>query len=1007
MNKATTVFIVSLCLAAPTLAQDLSSLFPYAAQSHASNGTLAMNWSTSITGARQYNGKKGYLDFNKQSGTLHGQCDGFSCVITGDSGPSYPLPAFNDEPLSLPAFKSGNSNKEAKCSGSGSLSFGGDKYESVSASGSCKLYLSNDGDVVIKGELAVSGSSDLYLAAGNYWMDSLSLSGSSKLIVTTPGEVNLYVKSEANLNGSSPLGSEDAPVNLYHYSERDIVLNGSLTWHGDLYSRGDLEILGSSKLYGTVQARSLELGGSAQLYQQSGEYWFDRLEVVGSAQLIPSGSGSSSLHVRSKVEVKGSARIGTEDMPLIIFVHGGEQGNADDAKVELEGSASIIGHVYARGDLDMNGSTRIYGAANVVDLEMEGSSAIFYRPAEVALPASLHHYELHFNSCTALLTAKACGDENCSVLYDEKATIHVQNQGHPPRNIANFNHFLGLAQQDISQAAEHLNYRFTLGYQAKGNGGNLSPKPAAGLVCYVDGQRTCTVNGRNSTGDGSGGFRFAADTAYAGGEAMVSMESNGCTASTGQVQLVLSFATASGQNNDLTIRWPEGTASLQPGQSRSLTLPLNGVTLSYPDADLITLTVKEAETGSTSQDQVAFVPKQWLVNEARQCLDNADRFDYELFADSCTPLAKVGERVNFSVSALDINNDPLPLGWLASQVNDNNLIRFTVSNGEHGYALSQGLGGGGLSAEPDIVGVASVQVEDWEAGYIPSGDSALMTHGDDQTIGRTVPASLQLTGQSGAFEQDAVYADKPVAFVSTPSFIVQGLDTQGRVLASYSGEFAGGLMDTQSVSLASDGPSTPVIADSLQAKVELQADGDHRISLLNDSLVFLKEAPFAESRVLHPLTLVVALTKDGLAQVAQEVNLVERGTVRYGYLDFSALELPINTSGIMQARLSYYDGDDVPAVVAGFNMAEHIGQAAIGAIPLLNPAIDLSPVAKGVLVSPYASAQEKIEVSLGVEPWLQQWKEGELTNPVAILKIVEEGRLRGNDKTFNRREVIR
>ncbi|MBR9830218.1 MAG: hypothetical protein GYB41_16545, partial [Oceanospirillales bacterium] len=741
------LFLAALMLSLPTLANDIASLFPYVAQSHSNNGKIDMGWSTEINGTRN---KSGVLDFRKKD-DLNGYCDGKVCRITDDIAPVYSLPAFNHHPFDLPGFKTSSSNNNATCSGSGSITYSRSEYKSVSASGSCDIHLANNGDVMIHGDMSASGSADLYLEAGNYWMDSFSLSGSSKLIITTPGEVNLYVRDGVNLTGGSPLGSVDLPVNLIHYGDDDIVLTGSLTWYGDLSSIADLEITGSSKLYGAVQARSLKLGGSSRLYQTAGDYWFEDVELGGSSRLIPASNGLTRLYVRDELELEGSAELGLDGQSLLVLVYGDQDDDGDDGEVDLEGSSALYGHLYIQGDLGMGGSTRIYGAVNVVDLEMEGSSAIHYRELEVLGPDKVHHYELHFNSCSADLTVKACGDATCSseALYKENATVHVKNQRKPSKNIYKFKDFQRQASRNISSEAQKLNYYFELGYQSNGNG-NLSPKPDNDLVCYVDGEKTCVVNGRRGGGD-SGKLQLSIDTAYAGGKSVMRLIGT-CLPENGEAEVLLHFdSNNSGSKEAMTLSWGDNMITLSPYDSKALRLPVNGTFLSYPVADVLTVSIQQAlpEGGYDKRitDSVAFVPKSWQIQKSVKC-GSYDGFNYERDAGNCTVLAHVGDELYFGVSALDVNDQRLPLAWLSEKKMDNSIKAaiknsgFKGSNGNFAFNADNGTISQ-HSLKSNIVGLLEVAVAPWVAGYIPEGDSKLTTEGDIQNIGRTVPAVLQ------------------------------------------------------------------------------------------------------------------------------------------------------------------------------------------------------------------------------------------------------------------------
>ncbi|PSJ47768.1 hypothetical protein C7H85_02810 [Zobellella endophytica] len=999
------MLLAGLFVPLPALADAPTGLFPYAAQSHAADGELMMDWSTSITGARVMNDKPGYLDFRRSDGTLRGHCDGVTCALSGATGPGYALPAFNDAPVALPAFQTTTSSKDAVCTGSGTLSYRDSAYRQVSVGGSCRLYLANDGDTLVRDSLSASGSGTLYLEAGNYWVDSFSLSGSGKVVVTTPGDVNLYVRDQLALAGSEPLGSEASRVNVMFYGEHDIALTGGLSWHGDLYSRGEVVIGGSSEVHGAVQARTLKLEGSARLHQPGDDYWFEELELAGSARLLPSGDGLTRILVRDEIGLQGSAVLGQEGQALLLLVHGERDDDGDDGEVDLDGSAAIYGHLYIQGDLEMDGATRIYGAVNLGDLEMDGSSAIIYRELEAAVPAGVDHYELHFNSCSSLLTVKACADTGCSLLYDREATVHVKNQGHPSRDLHKFRAFVGQASQDISREADRLGYRFVLGYQATGKG-NLDPRPDNDLVCYVDGRQSCTVNGR-SHGTGFGSLTLDVDTGYAGDTAPLRL-SGGCLAQGGEAEVEVRFDDNSSDSaTPLTLSWPGNSETLYPGQGKTLLLPVTGATIGYPLADLLSLSIREIRAdGSRSDpisDQAAFVPKAWRVEEAADC-GGDQGFSYGEHGRGCPVLAVAGEPLGFAVSALDSTGEALPLDWLAGQL-DNPLVSLQLRNGQR-TLFSRDYGLSGFEATPGEVGVVRVLASSWRAGYIPGEDAGLVTEGDAATIGRTVPARLAIVdSRTGQIRGGVAHAGKAVAFEQLPAFTIRACaagqdDDDDCHLTGYSGEFAGGLEDNIQLVLEAE------LDEPIAYVLDEPTAGQHRLTLVNDTLVFAKVAPFPETSLALPLRLDIGehdLTGGDQGQVALTG---ESDRLRYGFLVLEDTELAVGEAGEMAARFYYYSTDTDTRLKDEQQPFALAPSAALTVAPALQPALSLTVAEQAIRVAPYIVPTE-VEVEVEAPLWLQPYRDGALASPAGTLRVLEEGRRRANDRTFNRREVIR
>lgn len=993
------LFLATLMLPLPSLANDIVGLFPYAAQSHSKEGELEMGWDSQIIGTR-----KGELDFNKHD-DLNGKCDNGSCRISGKVLAAYSLPAFNNYPFTLPGFNKKSSSVEKECT-SQNIKLTDDKYKKIIAGGDCKISIANAGEVTVAENLTVNGSAVLTLQPGNYWLDSMDLSGGAKIMVAPAGEVNFYVKDNVNIAISS-LGSAESKVNVYHYDDDGITLSGDIAWYGDVQTKGDVKIGGSSKLYGSVQAEALVMSGSAELYLTAGTYWLEELELTGSAKLLPAGNSLTTLYVRDEVDLKGEVQLGNDDQPLLLFVYGDDEDD-NDGEVDMDGSSRLYGHLYVQGDLDMGSSTKIYGAVNVVDLNMESSSLIDYRELKVPNITKVDHYELHFNSCSEELMVKACADNLCSGLYQEKAKLHVKANG---SNLVNFNNFIGTASKSIK--SNKLNYPFTMTVQSNGNGGNMDPEAENPLICYVDGARSCTVN-RPDGNANDGSFTLSIDTTYAADKGPIQFSGN-CLASNATVETEFSFdSSASGFTGPVTISWAGGSKNLNAGQKSVLTLPVSGATLSYPRADLLTLNARQmlpegGYAGDAVTDRVAFVPASWEVQQGVNCGDN-DGFKYNDHADSCTVLGVAGGAVNLSVAALDVNGSKLPLDWLKDQQGLTEQVEVNLDNGadetqtgtfginSQGSTLSQHQFGS------KIVGRLGIRLPDWTAQYIPGNDSPLVTQGHQAFVGRTVPASLHVTATAGDIEGDVVYAGKSgIVFLTKPSFTVTGLDTEGNKLPSYSGEFAGGLKGNATLEL-----DTALDLEILAPTITEAETGKHVISVGTSEVKFIKTEPFAETELDLPLGLIIN-DHDGTQGVddANTTLAQENDTLRFGFVTLMDTEIKVGDAGTMASNLHYF-GQDLQTVLEddkfGYSLKE---EGSLSHTPV-ESALQLSLVEHEVNVAPYDKQQKNIKVTIENLPvWLKPERDGSLVHPEARLDILNQPRRRANDSTFNRREVSR
>ncbi|WP_019933791.1 hypothetical protein [Oceanimonas smirnovii] len=991
MNKTALFYLTALLATAPALASGIPALFPFAAQSHDQKGEVEMGWSTSINGTNN-----GVLNFKKED-DLKGKCDGITCTVSGKITPAYSLPRFNRSPFTLPDFKKTNSSFEAKCSGSGTIRYDRDAYEKVEAQGSCRLHIANSGDVLIKGDLSAQGSTILYLDSGNYWLDSLKLSGSSKIIINGNGEVNFYVKDNVDVSISNQVGSPSQKVNIFHYDDDQVKLGSSATWYGNIKSYGDFELQGSSKLYGAVQAKSLELSGSTRLYLDAGTYWYEEVDLQGSARVIPQGDELTTFYIEEDLELQGSTELGTSENPVLAFVYG-------DGEAELEGSSRIYGYVYVEGELEMQGSTRIFGAVNVVDLEMEGSSAINFE--ELSASDGVHHYQLSFNKEANELTAYACGDEACNdlLLYSDYARLKIDD-GENNNNISNFNNFIGKVTD--YKPNTKLDKNKCIQFVAD----KMTPSPDEGeLRCYLsDGTRLpscklCTEQDVQS---------YLA--AYVYDEITLNEEKLGETT----------------PNFDFYITELNGTGTLQTGnrvlkKGSEVSFPLD---LTYNKAEAISLTIKgdNGKNGKNKQEveyqlDLVFVPKQ-LRWSAADCSGD-DGFLYAEHAASCTVLGNAGEQVALTLQAYgegdklidDYNaqlNDIIihELGDDAKETDDTPVIKQPMVN------FNQNNNPGFQSAKP-ISGVALIQatVPETCAPYAVGDNGCMLkTDGDIAIVGRTVPASLEIIKtQNGDIKDDVVYAGKPgLSFDTEPAFTVVGLDTKGNVLSSYSGEFAEGLVTNTELAL-----STYLEYGTLELNISEQKTGEHKITLDTSMLKFIKAAPFSETALDLPLQLTISDHDKTKGSEDTTTLAGEDDTLRFGFVTLMDTEIEVGKEGTMFSKLHYY-GDSLKQLKedtgTDYDLSDgsHL-QAALDGNSVENLTLGFKlkaegEVSKEIKVDPYASELKDIIVTIeGLHYWLKpadKDNEGGLEDPEALLDIT--GRFSPGERTFNRREATR
>ncbi|MDV2858633.1 DUF6701 domain-containing protein [Oceanimonas sp. CAM02] len=1014
MNKTALFYLTALLATAPALASGIPALFPFAAQSHDQKGEVEMGWSTSINGTNN-----GVLNFKKKD-DLKGKCDGITCTISGKITPAYSLPRFNHSPFTLPGFKKTNSSFEAKCSGSGTIKYDRDAYEKVEAQGNCRLHIANTGDVLIKGDLSAQGSTILYLDSGNYWLDSLKLSGDTKLVINGSGDVNFYIKDNVDVSISNQIGSPSQKVNIFHYDNDEVKLGDNAKWYGDIKSYGDVKLKGSSKLYGAVQAKSLELSGSTRLYLDAGTYWYEEVDLQGSARVIPQGDELTTFYIEEDLELQGSTELGTSENPVLAFVYGDGD---DDGEAELEGSSKIYGYVYVEGELEMQGSTKIFGAVNVVDLEMEGSASINY--SAIPVSGEVHHYKLSFDVEANHLTAYACGDEACSeaLLYSRSATLHIKD-GLNNNSISNFNKFLK-SDKDTNPNTK-LEKNKCIQFVDK----KADPKPESspGLRCYLsDGTQlpNCKLCAEQDV--------QSSLAAYVYDEITLNEEKLGETI----------------PNFNFYITDINGTGTLQTGnrvlkKGSEVSFPLD---LTYNKAEAISLTIKgdNGKNGKNRQEveyqlELVFVPKQ-LRWSAADCSGDSG-FLYAEHAASCTVLGNAGEQVGLTLQAYG-ENDKLIDDYSAQL--QGIVIHELTAELEQTREFEQGIfefnqkSKASFETTSKIASVALIQatVPETCAPYAVSDNGCMLyTDGDIAIVGRTVPDRLLITGIPGKLKNGFAYRGKETEFSEFPYFTIRGCavgqSDEKCSLKSYRGEFAKGLFIdavgfknnseyllslenlNDYISLGGDGVHTVDVPpltfkkrdlDKSKKLAQLFQDADDDLNLVLNAKVMSDAVINADGTYSPPMG-------------SRQAKIAETGEVRFGFITLMDAEIPVNKEGIMFTKLHYY-GESLKQlkedISTDYDLSDgsHV-QAALDGNSVKNLTFGFKPkagseVSEDIKVDPYASELKDIIVTIeGLHDWLKpadKDNEGDLADPEALLDIT--GRFSPGERTFNRREATR
>ncbi|MGO1246815.1 MAG: DUF6701 domain-containing protein [Oceanisphaera sp.] len=861
----------------------------------------------------------------------------------------------------------------------------------------------------------LQGSAELHLLPMTYWFEKFEVSGGAKVIQPQTGDINLEVKKSVSIK-ISKLGNDDRLVNINDYG-KSVDLGRGLTWYGNLNTHKDLQLHGSSQLYGAVRAKSLDLQGSGKLHLTAGEYWYEDIEMQGSSQIKLIGNRLTKLHVLEDLDLEGSSDLNPDGKPLLVFVYGDDDkdDDKDDGEVDLQGSSSIHGHLYVQGEVELQGGTVIYGAVNVVDLEMEGSSKIIYRRLE-GIAANLSHYQLTYNTSTdgsdsGDAMVKACTDEDCTAYTSDIDKLIIKDT-YTDQQVLDYPKFNG------TSGAQFLTVNTCVQLEIA----QATPEPSTtpNLQCIVnelpvDNCKICT----DAKPTSNYGFVF--------GEVELAVEGM----SNNEIFEIIDYQGTAGLTDKQGNELKEG--------SKDITLPLITTHSQVADISL----VLQNQSGRQYPVTLGFVPKTltWKTDlKTDSCGIASEGFNYNNHHQSCNVLSRAGDKKELTLQAygedsqgnlIVIENYQADLGDTVniSELNaahkpysgQNEGLQSLVFKGENGK-------GHRIEYTAQHVGLIKAAVNESCAPFAKLGDQcALVTAGDIAILGRTVPASLKvLTKIAGKIEGSKIYAKQPntINFEPLPQFVVQGLDAQGKPLTSYTGEFAAGLCDNSEIKLETAVPHSGI---QLSKPIfDTEQLGNHVFELDASSLVFAKNKRFDETSLHLPLQLTIndhdtytkGLNSDN-NNISSTFLAAKDDTLRFGYLLLQNTETSYFQDGVMKTELRYFDkdGNSESDSDTEYNLTSPLLTATIvtesGADANKPPTLTMEK--DHIKVSPQANKQWKGKVTLKVENaskadkfiWLKPAKDDGtgLTDPKADLTL--SGRKRGNDKIFNRREVIR
>ncbi|ABK49869.1 MSHA biogenesis protein MshQ [Shewanella sp. ANA-3] len=121
-------------------------------------------------------------------------------------------------------------------------------------------FVSNNGVYKMKSLKATSGR--IELAAGQYWIETLSINDGVTLVFPSTGTVSFFIKNNYRHYNLNTIGQAEKFL-IYSYS--NFTLNGEASLKSYVVAEGNAVLDGSSYLEGAITARNISLGGNSSI----------------------------------------------------------------------------------------------------------------------------------------------------------------------------------------------------------------------------------------------------------------------------------------------------------------------------------------------------------------------------------------------------------------------------------------------------------------------------------------------------------------------------------------------------------------------------------------------------------------------------------------------------------------------------------------------------------------------------------------------------------------------
>ena len=196
--------------------------------------------------------------------------------------------------MTLPSFKTTASAQTLYASQNQAVSIGnsGDSEYSdiVLAAGAQLTTSASISQYKIKNLSTTGLNATLNLAPGEYWIETLLLAAGTRIYVTSPGEVKLFVYNSFSTNENSEFNVAAVPTldyKLHIAGYNNINIDRAARVQALVYAQGDITVWGGPDINGALSATNVDIIDSARVFYQCGAL----TPTVNHYQILHDGHG--------------------------------------------------------------------------------------------------------------------------------------------------------------------------------------------------------------------------------------------------------------------------------------------------------------------------------------------------------------------------------------------------------------------------------------------------------------------------------------------------------------------------------------------------------------------------------------------------------------------------------------------------------------------------------------------------------------------------------------------